>query len=111
MYPDCVTSQHQTFRRGDDDGECRLRLEFSGGVDWRPILRTALEIWVPDALRSRVGDITGTLAVLAGASTHVVFELRHEDGGLVARVGDPDPASETGAEAGVVRRWKPPSSR
>jgi len=106
-----VTSEHRASGRRADDSGSRLRLELSGDVDWRPILRKALEIWVPDALRSRIDDIEDALVDLWDDPRAVVFELLRDDDGITARVSDPDPDRGSGTDQGVVRRWQLPRSR
>jgi hypothetical protein len=111
VYPDPVANERQIQFRADDDPGHRLRLEFSAGVEWRPILRKALEIWVPGPLRPRLADIEGTLVDLADPAGAVVIELQRDGDGLVAAVGGLPAARGARAEDVVVRRWKPEPAR
>ena len=105
MYPGPVTTVRPTFGRRDDDPACRLRLEFSGGVSWRPILRAALDIWVPDALRARVVEIERTIVELTDDRDDVLIELRQEDDDLRATIGDRREGRENGGDHLITRRW------
>ena len=94
--------------RADDPGH-RLRLEFSGGVEWRPILRTALGLWVPAPLRARIADIEAAIVELAAGAAAFAVELRQDGDDLVTTVGGLGEVPDGVPGPGAIRRWQPPT--
>jgi hypothetical protein len=89
----------------DDDPRRELRVAGSAGVDWPSILAVALDLWLPDDLSSRAGEIGAAVRDATAGDDHIAVVLWREGDDAVAGVGSDPELSATDATVRVIGRW------